>query len=163
VSSEAIEGKLKSVGETLLGLILYAVTAVVILLLTSIYLYGVPRVSAVVYRIASPLSGIALLIDILCLPLALLKRARSFVGTVWVISSFVFGVILWTYSAVVSYLFWGYLGLFVGLIWLGVGVVPVAFLAAALHASWAVVANIILALILTFGARFLGMALGGQN
>jgi hypothetical protein len=37
----------------------------------------------------------------------------------------------------------------------GVGVVGIALLAAALHSGWVIVANIVLGLFLTFGARVL--------
>jgi len=155
--------RLKSIGQTLFGLAAFAVLGVGLVLLVSIFLYGVPRVSLVVYRIASPLFGIALAIDILSLPLALIKRARRVVSIVLLISSYLFGVILWTYSAGMSFVFWGYFGLFVGLVWLGVGVVPVALLAASLHSDWMIVGNILFGLFLTFGARFFALFLESRS
>ena len=141
--------RLKSVSQTVLGVAAFAAIAVGLALLVSVFLYGVPRVSLVVYRIASPLFGIALAIDLSSLPFAFIKRARAMVSMVLFVSSYLFGIILWTYSAGMVFVFWGYIGLLVGLIWLGVGVVPVAFLAASLHSDWVIVANILIGLFLT--------------
>ena len=155
--------RLKSIGQTLFGLAVFAAFAFGLILLVSIFLYGVPRVSLIVYRIASPLFGFALAIDILSLPLALIKRARHIVSMVLFVSSYLFGMILWTYCAGMSFVFWGYTGLFVGLIWLGVGVVPVALLAASLHSDWMIVGNILFGLFLTFGARFFALILESRS
>jgi type IV secretory pathway VirB2 component (pilin) len=52
---------------------------------------------------------------------------------------------------------WGYGALAVGLIFAGVGVVPVALLAALFHAEWSVLLELVVGIVLTFGARFLGL------
>lgn len=69
----------------------------------------------------------------------------------------VFGIVLWTFSAIISYSLWGYFGLFFGLVWMGVGVVPVAVVAAALHGYWFLAFVILGQVILVFGSRFLGL------
>jgi hypothetical protein len=108
-----------------------------------------------VYRNAAPLVGIALAIDLLFLPFALIRRARVIVSIVLFASSYFFGIVLWTFSAWTAFVFWGYAGLLAGLMLAGVGVVGIALLAAALHSGWVIVANIALGLFLTFGARVL--------
>lgn len=152
----------KRIGSALAGLLGLAAFLVIGIAITAVYLYGVPRVALVIYKIANPLSGIVLLIDLLLLPFTLWARARALIGPVLLVSSYLFGIILWSYSAGMAFVFWGYAGLFFGLIWLGVGVVPVALLASALNSAWTVFGNIILGLVLTFGFRFLALFIGGK-
>jgi len=76
----------------------------------------------------------------------------------------VFGTELFAYSCIVAFQIWGYAGLIVGLFLGGIGVVPVALLAALYAAvwhrtQWGLSGDILLMLILTFGTRFLGLYL----
>jgi hypothetical protein len=66
---------------------------------------------------------------------------------------------LWTYSVGIAWLLWGFAGLFIGLIFLGIGVVPVAFVAGLVKADWVVVETLLISVFLTFGSRALGMAM----
>jgi hypothetical protein len=66
-----------------------------LVLLITVPLY--PRLCFVVYRNAAPLVGIALAIDLLSLPFALIKRARVIVSIVLFASSYFFGIVLWTF------------------------------------------------------------------
>jgi VIT1/CCC1 family predicted Fe2+/Mn2+ transporter len=45
------------------------------------------------------------------------------------------------------------------LLFAGVGVVPMAFVAALFHAEWAALLSVVLGIILTFATRFLGIRL----
>jgi hypothetical protein len=63
---------------------------------------------------------------------------------------------LWAYSCLFVVYAWGYGALAVGLIFAGVGVVPVALLAAIFHAEWSVLLELVVSIVLTFGTRFLG-------
>jgi hypothetical protein len=93
---------------------------------------------------------------LLFLPLAVAKRTRFAAGVGFRISSYVFGLSLWIYSVTVAFRIWGWWGLIVGLILLGVGVVPIAYLATVLNGYWPIVGDLVLATVLTFGSRFLG-------
>jgi hypothetical protein len=77
------------------------------------------------------------------------------------IASFLFGTMLFAFSCIVAVTIWGYGGLAVGLIFAGVGVVPVAFLATIFHAEWTAFWNLIFGIVLTFGTRGLGIYLSG--
>ena len=77
----------------------------------------------------------------------------------FVISSFAFGTLLFAFSCIVVVQIWGYFGLFAGLFFAGVGVVPVAFLATLFHGEWSLFWNTVVGTILTFGTRFLGIYL----
>jgi hypothetical protein len=102
-------------------------------------------------------SGIAFgLSSSIFLILGMFRATRKPAGIGLVLSSYVFGVTLWAYSAVVTFTYWGWIGLIVGLVLLGIGVVPMSFLALALQANWLWVIGFGALLVLTFGARALG-------
>lgn len=73
------------------------------------------------------------------------------------ISSYVFGLTLWFLGLLLTYFTWGFLGVFIGLVLVGVGVVPVAMLAMLLNGELFVLFVLVLLTILTFGLRFLGI------
>ena len=101
--------------------------------------------------------------DLLLLPFAVSRKLRRTVGAVIFVSSYLFGLVLWFFSAIVAFSYWGYLGLFIGLIWLGIGVVPVALLAAALNKAWAIAGVIAADFVFVMGARILGAWLSDRN
>lgn len=94
------------------------------------------------------------------LPLSLFRFTRVIAACGLLIASFVFGAVLWLTGVVVTYDYWGIGGLFIGLVIAGVGVVPIAMLALALHAEWYDLAASIFMIVLTFGARALALYLG---
>jgi hypothetical protein len=127
-----------------------------IFLLGAIFFGFLPRISDFIYRFLNPASGFVFILDLLILPFALSRRLRPLVGTALLFSSYLFGAVLWAFSALVTYSLWGFFGLFIGLIWLGVGVVPIAVIAGALHREWFLVFVILGELVMVFGCRVLG-------
>ncbi len=93
------------------------------------------------------------------LPLCVFRKTRPWAGTGFFIASCAFGLLLFAFSCIVALEIWGYTGLFIGLFFGGVGVVPVAFLAALLHGEWLLLLNMVLGVVFTFGTRFLGIYL----
>lgn len=93
------------------------------------------------------------------LPLCVFRRNRSWVGTVYVFVSYLFGSVLFIFSGLFVVFEWGYIGLVIGLCLAGFGVVPVAFLAALVHARWSTLFELAIWLFLTFGTRILGLQL----
>jgi hypothetical protein len=69
-------------------------------------------------------------------PLGLFQKTRWTAGAYLYSTSYVFGAILWIYGAVATFAYWGWVGLLVGLLALGVGVVPMGLLALALQSQW---------------------------
>lgn len=90
-------------------------------------------------------------------PLGIFRLTRSFAGGALVFASYVFGLILWVYGAIATFLYWGWLGLIIGLVIVGVGVVPMGFLALALRFQWEWLANLGLLLASMVGSRLLGL------
>jgi hypothetical protein len=84
-------------------------------------------------------STYALLVCILVfLPLCAFRRTRPWAGIGFVYASLLFGAMLFAYSSLFVVFAWGYGALAIGLLFAGVGVVPVALLAAIFRGEWAV-------------------------
>ena len=80
---------------------------------------------------------------------------RSIAGLM-IILSFVIGAATWLFSASVTFDIFGWIGLIVGLLILGIGVVPLAIIAAFLEGESGVLWRIIIMLIATFALRSFG-------
>jgi len=93
------------------------------------------------------------------LPLSIFRKLRPWTGMGFYLVSFLFGTLLFTFSCLVAVQLWGYLGLIIGLVMGGVGVVPVAFLAALFHGEWALLGYVVLGIVVTYGTRALGIRL----
>jgi hypothetical protein len=90
-------------------------------------------------------------------PLGIFRATRSFAGGALIGASYIFGVSLWIYGAIATFGHWGWIGLIVGIVVLGVGVVPIGLLALALESQWEWLMNLGALLISMMVARFLGL------
>ena len=106
---------------------------------------------------------VAALDILILLPLAALRATRALSGSGFVLSSFVFGATLWFWGLLITFFMWGFIGVFVGLVIMGVGVVPIGMLAAAINGEWGVVGQLLLLAFMTFGARFFGIFLASTG
>lgn len=98
-----------------------------------------------------------LAIDLLViLPLGLFKKTKGASAISLVISSYFYGVTLWFWTLLLTYLIWGGIAVFIGLFIAGIGVVPIAILATAIKGEWAITGQIVFLLALTYGSRLLG-------
>ncbi|MFP4896774.1 hypothetical protein [Paraburkholderia sp. EG304] len=95
-------------------------------------------------------------------PLAAFRKTRGFSAVALLIASFLFGAILWVASVLVTLQLWGTLALFIGIFIMGVGVVPVAFLAALFHGDWSVLGSLAMMLVATLGVGGLAMWVGAR-
>jgi len=102
---------------------------VVLFFLGAALVEGMVTVSAVVYPWISRIAGTCLMLNLILLPLALFRKLRRLLSFMLLVSSYIFGLSIWLYSCLVSFILWGYAGLFAGLTGFGIGVVPIAFLA----------------------------------
>ena len=73
------------------------------------------------------------------------------------IRAYVYGLTLWFWALLLTYLIWGIRAVFIGLFIAGIGVIPIAILATALNGEWIITGEIILLLVLTCGSRMLGL------
>lgn len=97
---------------------------------------------------------ITIAIDIIVLlPLSIIRKTREIGLVGLLISSYLFGLLIWVWSFLIVYSIWGWIGLTIGLMIAGIGVAPVAILALILNAQWAVLLELIILLAITFGMR----------
>lgn len=139
-----------------IGLLIFAGLGIV----CALFLRGMVWLSAKALPWLDGASGLAILTCLLIfLPLSLVRRTRIWAANGFYLSSYLFGTLLFAYGCIVTYAVWGYVGLIVGLFLAGVGVVPVAYLAAIFHGEWQPLGELALGTFLTFGSRWFAVYL----
>jgi hypothetical protein len=87
------------------------------------------------------------------LPLAIPRATRGFSSVSILIASYVFGATLWMFGLLLTYFTWGIFAVLVGLVFLGIGVVPIAMLATLIKGMWGPFFTLVLLAIATYGCR----------
>lgn len=87
------------------------------------------------------------------LPLAIPKKTRGFSSLALFIASYVFGATLWMEGLLLTMFIWGGIAVFIGLILMGIGVVPIAMLATLLNGEWWSLFELVMLTIMTFACR----------
>ena len=83
------------------------------------------------YSILLPVSEFAFLIVLFVLcPMALFKRTRHTAAKWILLSSYLFGLTTWCLGGLLTFASWGLVGLIIGLVFFGLGVVPMGILGA---------------------------------
>ena len=105
-----------------------------------------------------PIAWVALAVVVFVLvPLAVWSRTRSSAGVGLVIASYVFGATTWFLGAGISFASFGWFGLIVGLMIMGIGVVPIGIIGAYFSLNSGEMALSLLVMgCITFGTRVLG-------
>ena len=156
----ATDSALKKVGVPLFGVIMAVVLLLGLVLFSLVLFFGMVWVSAKFLPRLLDAGRIAFDICVLVLlPLCIFRKTRPWAGLGYVLSSFLFGVILFALSCIVCVQLWGFGALFLGLLLAGGGVVPVALLAAAFHGAWPLFWDLVFGVVLTFGTRYVGSLL----
>lgn len=93
---------------------------------------------------------------LIIIPLGIFKKTKAASAIGLVVSSYIYGLTLWFWSLLLTYVIWGAVAVAIGLFIVGVGVVPIAILATAIKGEWAITGQIIILLLFTFGSRILG-------
>jgi len=144
---------LKSIGEFIVGIGI----SLGIIFLVMFFIKGGVWLGAIVLPWLSIIMWLVFILNVIIfLPLGIFKKTRSVSAFGFVMSSYVYGLTLWFWALLLTYLIWGTTAVFIGLFIAGIGVVPIAILATALNGEWAITGQIILLLVLTFGSRMLG-------
>lgn len=145
--------KLKDVGGIAAGFLLLLVfLAIPIILIT-----GAAKFSVWALDWIPGTLGIATLVCIVLVPLAIIPATRGIAANLFGLASLVFGACLWLYALAFTYLEWGMLGVIIGVMIFGVGVVFTGALAAIFSATWIVLGNLAFLLALFVAARFLSV------
>ena len=148
----SIAARVKDAGSVVLGVaVIVGVLAIGIGLLT-----GAAAFSVWIFKWTLPAFGITLLVSfVLLAPLSLIPPTRAFSAVGFMIASFVFGAILWVWGMVYTYSVWGLFAVIVGLVFLGVGVVPIAMFAALVRGDWGNLGIFVVTAVVAIGFRVL--------
>lgn len=103
-------------------------------------------------------AGVALLICIFILPwLAIFRKTRAAGGAGYVIASYVFGGTLWTMCFLTVWDAWGPFWAVVGVLVLGVGVLPMSLVIFAMGSQWWLFGEVLVIGALALSVRLLGI------
>lgn len=116
----------------------------------------VPNVVPVLIEIGWVILAINIVV---LLPLSVSKKLRRFTGTTMFFSSYLFGVLSWVLGLQLTLIAWGIWGFIIGLIFAGLGFVPLGLIAAAIKGDWQFFLILLTLIAVTFGARFAGLAI----
>lgn len=137
------------------------VIAVATMAVPTLFVFGGVGVGMRILPWLMLLSILLLGLDVVILvPLAFIRRTRAWAGVGFYVSAFVFGLTGWSMGLILTWALWGGLAVFVGIFLLGIGVIPIAMLAALCNGMWLDLGVLVLAVILTFGLGSLGSFLG---
>ena len=125
-------------------------------------LMGMTAFSIWVLEWTFPAFLIALAVTALLVPTALIPASQGFAAVGFMIASMALGAIVWLWGLSYTYEAWGFLGVVIGLVILGVGVVPIAMLAALFHGDWGNLGLFAAAMTATYGVRSLSLWLADK-
>lgn len=95
-------------------------------------------------------------------PTAFFRSTRGFSAVGLMLASYAFGFVVWVWSFLLVLDLWGMFGVVIGLLLAGIGIVPVAVLAALFHADWASLGDLVIMIAATFGVRILAVWLASK-
>jgi hypothetical protein len=150
---------LKNIGGALIGIAAFVGIIVAIILFFTVG----AQVGAAILPFVSWLTGILVAINVIALLIAISRKARGVSGIIIYISSYIYGLQTWITGLLVTLSLWGWIAVIVGLFLGGVGVVPIGMLAAIFNGEWGIFFVLLLSVILTYGARIIGMALAESS
>lgn len=96
---------------------------------------------------------------IILLPLSIYRKTRSLAGNGMIISSWIFAVTLWFWCFSITHSYWGTIGVYIGLFFLGIGIVPLAVLSDLIKGNWAALFELLFLAGLIVGSRLFGIDL----
>jgi len=127
---------------------------VVGLILVGVLLNGLVWLVDKLYPAAEWIAAVGtLVLVLLLLPSSLFKRNRGWCGAGMLYVSYAWGISVWMWATLILYSLWGIVGLALGLVLLGLGSVPMAFIALLFHWEWKIIGEMLLAVIGVFGLR----------
>lgn len=142
------------------GILFVGAILLVLFIIPAVLLHGAYWASTKLLPLFSILTWVtvALVVSIV-LPLSIFRATRSFSSIALLIASSVFGVTLWMEGLLLVWNIWGLLAVFVGILLMGVGVVPIAMIATLLNGMWGPLIELIILTIMLWGSRMAGLAL----
>lgn len=145
--------KLKTAG----GMATGGIALIAFLSLPIIFLMGAATFSVWALKWIPSATGIAFFVCLVLIPFAVIPPTRRFAASMYQLISLVFAICMWLYALAFTYLKWGLLGVVLGIMFVGVGVVFAGAIAAIISATWVVLGNLAIFLVLYLGTRALGI------
>jgi hypothetical protein len=149
--------KASTVGGCLLSLVMTVAAPLLLFMLIK----GTPWMVEHVYPRVQQVVGVVVLVVIpISLLLAVFRGTSRAVGGIGLFaSSYVVGLYVWLWSLVVAYVLAGTTWMVIGIIFGGVGVIPIAFVAAVIRAEWWIAIQIGISVVIIGALRGFGMLL----
>jgi hypothetical protein len=139
------------------GLLMILAGLALIGVIGAAFLFGMSWITVHVYPWMAKAAGWVLAIDLFfLLPLAIFRTTRPAAAAGLIISAWVYGITNWMLGFLTAFHFWGALGVFIGLCIAGIGVIPIAVLAALINGAWGVLGNLAIGIVLWIVALGLG-------
>jgi hypothetical protein len=117
-------------------------------------------------NVAFPVSKVAgaaqLLIGVPCLLCLFARKSRPFGGLGLFLYSYMAGFALWLLCLTMLSVMWGNFWMVVGLVFAGIGVVPLAFFAVLFQAQWLLAGELLFGVVVVLACRIGGMAAMGS-
>jgi hypothetical protein len=153
---------LKDLGQKLGGILIGIAGFCVVGIVVSIFFYGFLWIASKLLPIVEVLGTIGTLLLVPLLIVSIFRRARNFCGNGIILVTYIWGAALWMWATLVLYELWGGFGLVVGLLLFGFGSVPMACVAMLFHGEFAGLGMTILAVVILFAVRALGVWIIGK-
>lgn len=146
------------------GIALIFSISVLGMLVVMLFINGAVWVGRVAYPVTVFLSQIALAFLVLVfLPLSFIRKTYDFSATGILIVSYVLGLSIWVVALLETYRLWGVWGVAIGLIFMGVGVVPMAVVALIFHGAWSACGQLLLAIAIMWAVRMFSYYVAGKE
>lgn len=118
------------------------------------------RILPLLLNIVVPILAVAVFILV---PLALFERTKHIAVSLLQIAPIVYGITAWLLGFLITLQYWGVFAVILGVVIFGIGVIPLGFLAAAFHADWQAVLDIVVLVVLAYGFRRMTYQLQGRR
>lgn len=142
--------KLKSIGQVIFGIVIF----LGILFVVYFFIFGAMhiavKINPILIRITNVLTAVSVFI---LLPLTIFKKTRPFSAICLYVSSYFFGLSAWFLGLITTYITLGGFWILIGLIFGGVGVVPMGVIGSIIKGEWSLMWNLLYVTALTFGIR----------
>lgn len=158
-SSSSIKATLAALG----GCLGYIIGLIGIVVLLGMVFTSTPWVAQNVFPWATIVIGVIVFLGVpVSLLLAIFRKTRGIGGLGLYLTSYAIGLHLWLSSLIVAYTLAGVSWMIIGLLFGGIGVVPVAFIASIIRTEWSVMWQILLVIGVIATLRFFGVFLIGK-
>jgi len=155
----SLSERIKGVGAGAGGLAI----VIAIFAIPTALLFGTAWVSAKVSPWLAPICLLALaLCVVILLPAALFRATRGIAATGFFFASYIFGGVLFFAAFITTLELWGMIAVIIGFLFMGMGIVPVAMLAAAFNGQWQTVGVLIIVVVVKIGTRMLSLWLANM-